>query len=98
MKRLTDQELKAINEINGTMNDRYEYFRKIADMFNGTITSVKWDFKYVSAVAVDKTTIMDIRCKTVNGKKMISYLSINDFETREHEAYKLIKGNLEKQF
>lgn len=102
MRKLTTSEINSINEINGTMKDRYEYFDKIASILNAEYTRVRWNKKYVEAIKLDNTTILDIQCKTVKGNMMIKLLNIEDFErTEEHqygqfELYELKKCNLIK--
>ena len=102
MKKLTVEEISKINNINGTMKDRYEYFEKLAELLGGKYTTVRWNKNFVEAVSLDKTTILDIQCKTVKGKMMIKLMNIEDYEkTEEHpygqfETYELKKGTLIK--
>lgn len=102
MKRLTIDELNRINAINGTLTDRYEYFKALAEILNARYTRVRWNKNFVEAIKCDDTTILDIDCKTVKGKMMIKTIRIEDHnKTEEHtigqyEYWELKKGNLVK--
>lgn len=102
MRRITAEEIEKINEINGTLNDRYEYFEKLTEILNGKGTYIRWNKNSVKEVMLDDETILTIACKTVKGKMMLSRISADTHKrTEEHpwgqfQLFELKKGALVK--
>lgn len=96
MKHINEQELKAINEINGTKADRYEYFEELAKILGGTYGRFEWMYKKVACVRFADGTILDIETKTVRGVKVISYITVHEFKTHDCESWEYKKGTIVK--
>ena len=87
MRTLTAEELKKINEINGTCADRYEYFDRIAEICNGYVGSITWWVNAVKGVVLDENTVLDIATKTVKGVKKIWAITIVGTNKGELKGY-----------
>ena len=96
MKHINEQELKAINEINGTKADRYEYFAELAKILGGEYGRFEWMYRNVACVQFKDGSILDIDTKTVKGAKVISTIRIHDFESHDLEKWDYKKGTLVK--
>lgn len=90
MKHVTAEHLQKINEINGTLSNRAEYFEKIAEITGAYVGAIRWNAYRVKGVVLAEHLVMEIECKTIKGKLMIKYMNVRAFaHFEDSQAWKL---------
>lgn len=92
--RLTAEQIKAIEEMNGTMESRYDYFEEFANIIGvGNSFAVRYNKNKTKRLHLDNM-IVDITTRTKKGKLMIVRINLDatykveGTDTRDGKPYK----------
>ena len=80
---MTALEIKKINEINGTLETRAEYLKKIAEIVGGKIgnSTFRYNINCVNRVVVNETVI-DITIAKRKDKRFITEICIIEYNSK----------------
>lgn len=69
--KLTVEQVRRIEEINGTKTSRTEYFEAIRAIVGGNYGTVRWHKNHMEMISLDKDNFIDIETKTVKGVRYV---------------------------
>ena len=85
---LTVEQVREIEEINGTKESRTEYFEAVRAIVNGNYGTVRWRKNYMEVISLDKDNFIDIETKTIKGIRYI--VAIRQYAPKAKSFYALI--------